>query len=269
MFEDPDNDNEPCFRMMTRSKRMQRDTIMKLDILTFLNDLQNLTFKHLPGHQLSIKTMHKRNGALFRGHPNFRGDGPWRDWAKFDWGKSEGELPCHIWCFVELSNMPTGRDTLEYGGIDLQDGVFAVVEIAEYDRESEDTQGQCTDLFAPLKLIMENSLPGNTDRKFYLADTEAIVGTSIVVPDVGGAKNAFLEIKPREQWAQQFLRWLRKPHKEDKMDWSYFEEMRKQEEEKRKKKEEKRAEKRAATAARRKATQEAKRKNQKQNSAES
>ena len=258
VYEDHKKDYEPCFEMMTRSKRMQKETIMKLDILTFLNDLQNLTLKYLPGHQLSIKTEHKRNGVMFRGHPKFRGDGPWRDWATIDWGKTEGKLPCHIWCFVELRNMPTGEETLEYGGIDLQDGVFAVVEVAKYNKESEDTRDQCTDLFTPLKLIMKDSEQEIAERKFYLAETEAIVGTSIVVPDVGGARNAFLEVKPREQWAKQFLRWLRKPHKEDKMDWSYFEEMRKQEAEARRKKAEKAAAKRAATEARRKAAREAK-----------
>ena len=68
---------------------------------------------------------------MFHGHPNFRGDGPWRDWATIDWGTTEGELPCHIWCFVSLENMPTGRDSLEFGGIRLRDGVYAVVECAE------------------------------------------------------------------------------------------------------------------------------------------
>ena len=88
--------------------------------------------------------------------------------------------------------MPTGEETIEYGGIDLQDGVFAVVEVAKYDKESEDTRDQCTDLFTPLKHIMKNSELEVAERKFYLAETEAIVGTSIVVPDVGCARNAFL-----------------------------------------------------------------------------
>jgi hypothetical protein len=249
VFEDEDNNYQPDFVMVTRSERMKRNTILRLDILTFLNNLQNLTRNHLPNRELNIMTMHKRDGVIFRGHPNFNGDGAWRDWAIFDWGRREKHLPCHIWCFVELRNMPTGKDKLEYGGIDLQDGVFAVVEIATYDDpQLEHTRGRMTDLFTPLTLITDKTNPKEHSRKFYLAETEAIVGPCVVVPDVGGKKDAFFQVKPRETWAELFLSWLRRPHKDDLMDWTDSETEKQREAER----EKKRAEKRAKKATRRK-----------------
>jgi hypothetical protein len=66
-----------------------------------------------------------------------------------DWGV-EGWIPCHIWCFVELSEMPTGKQRLQYGGIDLMDGVFAVVETSTYDEDME--KASKSDLFVPFLL---------------------------------------------------------------------------------------------------------------------
>ena len=72
------------------------------------------------------------------------------DW----WGGGHGVLPSHIWCFVDLKGLPLGRSTLEYGGIQLQDGVHAIVEVATYDEEpDEDAQDEDvvpSDLFVPL-----------------------------------------------------------------------------------------------------------------------
>ena len=179
---------------------------------------------------------------MFRGHPNYRCKGHWRDWVVVDWGAAYGKDPCHIWCFIELTGMPTGRSALIFGGVALEDGVYAVVEWAEYDNPDE--TDKMTDLFTPLTLDVgaldeeENEV---TERAFYLANVEAFVKPCIVIPDVGGPPNSYFEVKPRSLWANEFIGWLRRPHKDDTMDWGDFEEeKRKLEEEKRKKAEEKR-----------------------------
>ena len=177
---------------------------------------------------------------MFRGHPNYRCKGHWRDWVVVDWGAGYGKDPCHIWCFVELEGMPRGRSALEFGGTALEDGVYAVVEWATYDDPR--TTDKMTDLFTPLTLDVGGvDCEGRvTSRSFFLANVEAFVKTCIVIPDVGGPVNAYFEVKPRSLWANEFIGWLRRPHDEDTMDWDDFEEeKRKIEEEKRKKQEEK------------------------------
>ena len=55
--------------------------------------------------ELSIRTKHKRNGQIFRGHPKFRQNGLWNDWVLVDWGAS-GCCPAEIWCFLDLRELP-------------------------------------------------------------------------------------------------------------------------------------------------------------------
>ena len=49
---------------------------------------------------------------------------------------------------------------------------------------------------------------------------EAITGPCIVIPDIGGPANAYFQVKPWDEWAQEFVGWLRRPHKDDEMVWS-------------------------------------------------
>ena len=36
-----------------------------------------------------VTTEHKRENVIFRAHPNYRGNGPWYDWAMFRYEKSD------------------------------------------------------------------------------------------------------------------------------------------------------------------------------------
>ena len=55
-------------------------------------------------------------------------------------------------------------------------------------------------------------------RTFYLADTEAFVGPCCAVPDIGGPTNRYFVVKPRNEWADGFLKWVKDEHNIDKMD---------------------------------------------------
>ncbi len=214
IFEDKEHDNEPSFQMLTCSKSMRNGTSWSMEIICFLNDLQNLVASYNPYPILPVHTEHKRGNHVFYGHPNYRSSGPWKDWAIFDWG-DYGELPCHIWCFVTLENLPKGRDRLEFGGIYLEDGVCAVVETTTYN-EDEAEVGM-SDLFTPLLLDVEG-VDGEgfvTGRQFYLANTEAIASPCCVIPDIGGKSNAYFQVEPRRKWSDLFITWLDSSHKED------------------------------------------------------
>ena len=64
-----------------------------LDVIMFHLDLQELVQDLLPNGELEIFTEHTRDGTIFRGHPNYRGSGPWRDWVLVDWGEASGHQP--------------------------------------------------------------------------------------------------------------------------------------------------------------------------------
>ena len=243
VYRDSKNDHEPTFRLLTRSKPMIESTRWDNEVVEFLVELQELAAHHLQDGFLDIFTEHRRDGVTFRGHPNYRLKGYWRDWVVVDWGAPYGKEPSHIWCFVELEGMPRGRSALHFGGVALEDGACAVVEWATYDNPR--TSNKITDLFTPLTLdVGEVDCEGRvTRRAFYLANVEAFVRPCIVIPDVGchgDPTNEYFEVKPRSLWAKEFICWLRRPHTEDVMCWKDFEaEKTRLEEEKQKKEEEK------------------------------
>ena len=215
IFEDPDQDGNPSFEILSRSKT-QKKTVWLEEVVVFLNNLQNLVLDYIPTHFLPVMTCHQRGSNKFYGHPNFRSSGPWKDWVLVDWG-DYGVLPSHIWCFVGLSNMPTGKEKLSYGGIPLIDGVHAVVEVANYVEDLEEATQ--SDLFTPLLLDVDGIDDDGdvTGRTFYLANTDAFVGPCCVIPDIGGQNNAYFQVKSRKEWSDLFIDWLKSPHEDDVM----------------------------------------------------
>ena len=115
--------------------------------------------------------------------------------------------------------MPTGRNRLHYGGIDLEDGSYAVVQVGQYDPIG-DGDNLNSDLFTPLTLeVAQLDAQGKevTERRFYLAPVSAFVDPCIVVPDMGGPPNAFFQVKNRSQWSNEFVHWLKEKHTDDQM----------------------------------------------------
>jgi hypothetical protein len=176
-------------------------------------------------YELPICTEHKRNGQIFRGHPDYRGNGPWRDWAIFHWGDPDeggyGDLPCQIWCFVTVQGLPDSdsEDThddaprVEHGGIFVENGTYAVVEAGKWDpNEDEITM---SDLFLPFFKVRRGA---NKKRVFYLADVDSIVAPMCVVPDIGcQGGDRYFQVKSRNEWVEEFTSWLEDPHEYDKM----------------------------------------------------
>ena len=208
-----EDDGEPGFKMCSRSKFVDQ-TCWTTQVIEFLLDLQDKIRGNSPEYDLPIFTCHKRKGQVFRGHPNFRGKGHWRDWVWINWGKGYGRLPAHIWCFVSLEGGMTTFRGLEHGGIALEKGVYAVVETA-----TRDDEGQDSDLVAPY--LKEVELDGDNDvheRTFYLADTEAFLDPCCCIPDIGGPPNRYFVVEPRNKWASIFISWVNDEHILDEME---------------------------------------------------
>ena len=177
----------------------------------FLGALQDLLFEK--AGKLKIRTQHKRHGMIFRGNPFYRKT-HWRDYVLVDYGP-DGKLPSEIWCFVDLSEIKPGTVNIENGGTKLHGpGVFAVVEVGYYSHQEEDIAK--SEIFLPFS---KETRPGSDEeggggrkRQFYLVDVEAFVEPMVVVPDVGGKRNAYFHMKGRDKWVRQFEDWVRDPH---------------------------------------------------------
>ena len=218
VYRDKEEDGgEPNFYMYKSRSIHKDETEMDNGAIAFLLDLQEKIQEQLPGYNLPIYTEHRRDGLLFRGHPNYRGLGAWRDWVVVDWGAGYGRLPCNIWCFVDLS-LVNLTSWIDHGGIRFKKGVFAVIEAAEYDEEEDEITK--SDLFTPLLLKVggtDEATGKVTHRKFYLADTEAFIEPCCVIPDIGGLANRYFKVQSRDEWPQTFVQWLRQQHKYDNM----------------------------------------------------
>lgn len=205
-------------------------------ILDFLLELQNHVQEEGVG-VLDICTEHKRAGQIFRGHPDYRGNGQWNDWALFDWGH-HGQLPGEIWCFVDFS-MEDEYWHAQFAGVELTSGVYAVIESADpcpNEAHPNDPFGwngkrNTSDLWTPyIKSTKLLNADGTIkERCFYLADVESIVHTACVIPDVGTADNGgryidnkcrYLMMTPRDDWSDLFISWLEAPHEIDEAEMS-------------------------------------------------
>ena len=89
-----------------------------------------------------------------------------------------------------------------------------MAEVAQPSDESDEYQSE---LFSPLTIeVAEKDTDGVVlARRFYLANTDAIVEPCIVIPDIGGESNAYWQVEPRRVWSDKFVAWLRAPHADD------------------------------------------------------
>ena len=102
-------------------------------LVDFLGGLHALVKDYVK--TLCLYSIHKRQDIIFRGQGKYRGK-PWRDWAIVDWGK-EGKLPCKIWGFVNLAGISQSI-RVDYGGIRVKPGMYAVVETAVFTQDEEE-----------------------------------------------------------------------------------------------------------------------------------
>ena len=156
-------------------------------------------------NELTIYTYHKRHDQIFRGTPYFMGK-PWMDWVNVTWEDANGnpyELPCQIWCFLDLRDIPEG--------LEWEPGIYAVCETASRNRNREETA--LSRLFEPYKKDIHED--GNyVARVFHVVDVEAFASPACLIPDIGNLDDtALLRLKPRREWAEMFVEWLNKPAK--------------------------------------------------------
>jgi len=175
---------------------------VELGLVQFLGGLQSRVINHVS--PLFMHTVHKRHGHIFRGHGNYRGE-VWRDWVLIDWGK-EGNLPGKIWGFLDLRKLPP-RNGIQYGGIDLIPGIYAIIESANVSNDVEELD--LLEIFLPkYKDVDANAADERPNLRFYLANVEAFVRPIAVIPDLGGAPNAYFWVKDRDSWAIDFTGFL-------------------------------------------------------------
>ncbi len=198
-------------RMITRSA--DEDTvIIESELVDFLMGLKNSVSDFM--EKVPLRTTHTRYGNVFRGSPKFFGE-VWRDWVMVDWG-TNGKLPCKIYGFVDLSELPP-NSRVAYGGIRrITPGVYAIVESAAY--LNDEKEEKMSELLTPIIKDVGEITNGQVSKQtFYLATVEAFMEPLVVIPDIGGEPNAYFILKSRPKWRELFITWLEASHAHDVM----------------------------------------------------
>ena len=203
-----DDEGENSMAMLT-NKRV-RPTDVEQPFIDFVAALSKKVAQYIPELEV-VSTYRDKNGNLFRGTNEYQGR-PWRDWVMVDWG-AHGVLPCKIWGFVDLRRLPQNND-VRHGGLRRVDPeIYAIVESADQQDESNETHR--SEIFIPLlKNVAAWYEDTVTDLEFYLADVGAFDGPITVIPDVGGPNNGYFLVRQREEWSENFARWLERPHED-------------------------------------------------------
>ena len=206
--------NKSSFKLDAEVLALLRKTVKE----DYDGDLSSfdLYTEHRRGEELEI---------LFRGSPRFLGR-PWRDWAMVDWGDGM-ESPVQIYCFVDLGASAVGLDPDKIYGTGAHAvkgghrGVFMVVESADRMSPREDTCGSKSTFFIPYEkefatttsedgeILVLCQPDGTPRRKLYMIPVDSITEPICMIPDVGHKKRgAYLYLKPRREWANEFGVWL-------------------------------------------------------------
>ena len=120
-----------------------------------------------------------------------------------DWGEDE-PIPCQLRTFVDLRHIP--KDVCKAVTNDNPQ-IFALVESTTPVRSK--TEIQKSEIFVPYK---RDTGPQQT-RQYHWATVCSFVEPICVIPDLGNSNpRAVLKVKPRHEWAEDFLLWLKAPH---------------------------------------------------------
>ena len=116
----------------------------------------------------------------------------------------------------EESDATPSYSPIYHGGIEVKDGVYAVVENAP--TSADPIARQQSDVFMPIEKEVEVVATKDRpwQRKFYLADVEALHMPIAVVPNIGAkSRRSFLVVKQRYEWVEMFKAWLEDSHEHD------------------------------------------------------
>jgi hypothetical protein len=145
-----------------------------------------------------------KEGIIYRGTHSFHGN-EWRDWVQVNWEKL-GPQPNKIWGFIDLTILPKDSK-ISHGGIkEIEPAIYAIIESGEVKPQKNMPDSE---LFVPLVLnVGKFHHLKVSSLDFLLVDVETFDGPLVVVPDVGGEANRYLQLNSQEQWRQDFELWL-------------------------------------------------------------
>ena len=154
--------------------------------------------------RISCYTEHKRNGLMFRAHPNYRGTGKWFDFALFQYLDDNGDnylCPGRIEFFLDLGEVNVD-DELALARMErVRDltcrvclsgsGQYAVI------RSFKKPPDELRHANRMVSRILQRA---EFDSGFYLVNLDQIYEPCFSVEDLGGSDDEYFILKPKRDW---------------------------------------------------------------------
>ena len=183
--------------------------VLKFIANSFYSEFHNQTYCH-DTMNLKLFTDYRRDGIIFRAHPNYKKNGSWNDWAMFRYAKSDRDLatnksyrershadevyfgdnpeteseyhyaPGKLCAFVEMPDETIKAVVLCCSFEHVRSGVFSTYWKIEYVNNAK------------------------TVPYYALLDVDAIVRHVLMIPE-NNLEHAFHEIWDRDRWANEFV----------------------------------------------------------------
>ncbi len=118
-------------------------------------------------------------------------------------------MPAHIRCFIDLRGLPEDNTTK------YKPAIYMIVETVKRNTTPEELRIQeYSELFQPY-VKTKQRIRGTTEwvPKMKIMCVDELVGPARVYPDLDNTHpNAWLRVKPMDEWAQFFAEWVNDPH---------------------------------------------------------
>ena len=137
---------------------------------------------------LEFVSEYTRGESTFRGHWNYRSNGPWNDWAYVNWAGGEGLVPAKILMFAKYTTPCASNDS----AVCDEDPyvVYEAIIISGKDRPKLNTL-----------LTMKFEL----DMRYQSVDCMAISEHCLVFPNDGAHEHSMIVVSPIQEWSDKFL----------------------------------------------------------------
>ena len=150
---------------------------------------------------------------VFRGHPDYRQNGCWHDWALIQWKNDENsyqDVPAQIIMFLQLPGFEQpmeidGRMTVQ------KEGLYALVE--SFYSKIDDISMKSLIACKKNKSIERNPKQNTSkisDKCIYLVEVESINGPITCISNIGSSSFEFIVVRPVEEWYKGFNMFIEK-----------------------------------------------------------
>ena len=157
-------------------------------------------------------TEYHRDDLIFRAHPNYKGTGPWFDWAMFKWELEDGDtidIPGQIVMFLWIPGLNEPIEMDERSSIQ-EEGLYALVESCSTAMPHVSNCNRIYELKDKKVITVKKRRKYHevSDKCLYLVSVDTINNAIASVPNLGSKEFDFIVLRPSTEWHKGFTHYI-------------------------------------------------------------